>query len=502
MAEPTRPSQAQTEPPAPVMPPPNDEAIVDDEAHEDDAASAALDTRFSLTPEFVDAVETAVEEDDDTEVKRLCEDVRAADVADLIEQLPEDSRKGFVTLLGDDFDPSILAEIEPGARDSVIEALSVERLAEAITELDTDEATFVMEDMSEEARAELLAELPVADRVALEAALDYPEESAGRIMQRDVFAAPSFSTVGQIIDRLRSAEKLPDLFYEVFVIDPAFKVLGSVALSRFLKAPRDTKITELMDEDAVRVRLDMDQEEVAYLFEKYNLISAPVVDEGDRLVGMVTVDDVVEVVHTEADEDMLSLGGVDPTENSLSIPVQKIARSRFTWLLVNLGTAILASAVISLFDATISQVVALAILMPIVASMGGNAGTQTLTVAVRNLATRDLTASNALRIVGRETAVSFINGIAFAILLGVTAGFWYGLTPGGSQSDGVILGLVLAAAMVITMLAAGLSGILIPLGLQRAGADPAVSSAVFVTTVTDVVGFFAFLGFAAIFLVG
>ncbi|RFB04223.1 magnesium transporter [Parvularcula marina] len=484
-------------------PPEGAEPERDDELEEEErAADAPLDARGSLTSDFIRSVGEAVEHGDREDVLAACVDLKAADVADLIEQLSEAARPKLVTLLGTDFDADILAELDEDVRESVLEAIPTEQLAGHIAELDTDEAAFVVQDMDEEGRAELLAEVPIADRLAIEAALEYEEETAGRLMQREVFAAPSFSTVGQIIDRLRSAEKLPDLFYDVYVVDPAFKVIGGVALSRFLKAPRETKLIDLVERDLVQVPVDMDQEEVAYLFEKYNLISAPVVDSGDRLVGMVTVDDIVEVLHTEADEDMLALGGVSSENNVLALPVPKIARSRFTWLAVNLGTAILASFVISLFDATIQQVVALAVLMPIVASMGGNAGTQTLTVAVRNLATRDLTAANALRVVFRETTVSLINGVAFAILLGVAAGIWYQAIGGGAEGEGMTLGLVLAAAMIITMLSAGLSGILIPLGLQRVGADPAVSSAVFVTTVTDVVGFFAFLGLAAAFLVG
>ncbi|WOI54544.1 magnesium transporter [Parvularcula sp. LCG005] len=471
------------------------EALQDDE-------NLAFDDRMQLNADFIWSVDEEINNGDESEVRRLCADLRPADLADLIEQLPDDSRGQLVQMLGENFSAETLAELVYDVRDSVIGSMPTEQLAEAIAELDTDEAAFVIGDMSDEDRAEVLAEMPVADRLALQAALDFPEDSAGRMMQREVFAAPSFWTVGQIIDRLRSAEELPDLFYEVFVVDPAFKVIGSVALSRFLKAPRDLKIVDLMVDDIFRVRVDQDQEEVAYLFEKYNLISAPVVDAGDRLVGMITVDDVVEVVRDETGEDMLALAGVAQDEHGTSLSVPKIARSRFVWLCINLGTAILASFVISFFDATIAQVVALAVLMPIVASMGGNAGTQTLTVAVRNLATRDLTPANALRVVGRETAVSFINGVAFAVLLGVTAGFWYQTLGGGGPGEGVILGCVLAAAMIITMLAAGLSGILIPLTLDRFGADPAVSSAVFVTTVTDITGFFAFLGLAALFLVG
>lgn len=482
------------------------EPIMDDDMESEHEGAAgtdrALDDRGSLTPEFIRAVNDAIDHEDPDEIISRCEDLKAADMADLLEQLSDAARARLLAFLGDNFDPEILAELEDGVRDAVLEALPTEQLASAITELDTDEAAFVVQDLDEEGRAEILAEMPIADRLALEAALDYPEETAGRLMQREVFAAPSFSTVGQVIDRLRSGQVLPDLFYDVYVVDPAFKVVGGVTLSRFLKAPRETKLIDMVERDLVTIPVAMDQEEVAYLFEKYNLISAPVVDDGDRLVGMVTVDDVVEVLHTEADEDMLSLAGVNAEGGGLSQPVPIVARSRFVWLLINLGTAILASFVISFFDATITEVVALAILMPIVASMGGNAGTQTLTVAVRNLATRDLTSSNMIRVIMRETAVSMINGVAFAVLLGIAAGLWYEMLGGGASGDGMTLGFVLATAMIITMLAAGLSGILIPIGLERAGADPAVASAVFVTTVTDVVGFFAFLGLAAVFLVG
>lgn len=464
---------------------------------------SALDAQMLLTTDFIRSVSAAIEAGDADELRALCEDLRPADVADLLEQLEEEERPELVRLLGSAFDAETLAELDEDVRDSIVEAMPTEQLAEAISELDSDEAAFVVEGLDEEDRAEVLAELDVADRVAIEAVLDYEEETAGRLMQRDMFVAAQSSTVGELIDRLRSGEQLPDRFYEVYVVDPTFRVVGSVALSRFLKAPRSAVISALMDEDEVmRIHATMAQDQVAYLFEKYNLISAPVVNDDGRLVGMITVDDVVEIVHTEADANMLALGGVNPDESGLAVPVPKMARSRFAWLLVNLFTAILASIVISFFDATIEQAVALAVLMPIVASMGGNAGTQTLTVAVRNLATRDLTASNTLRVIGREGAISLINGVGFAVLLGVSAGIWYGTIGGGGPDDGVRLGLVLAAAMVINMVAAGLSGILIPLGLQRLGADPAVSSAVFVTTVTDIVGFFAFLGLAAIFLVG
>jgi magnesium transporter len=317
-------------------------------------------------------------------------------------------------------------------------------------------------------------------------------------MQREVFAAPAYWTVGQIIDLMRGSADLPDRFYEIFVVDPAQRPIGAVALATLLKTQRDVAIEKIMTDEIRRIPVAMDQEEVAYLFEQYNLISAPVVDEAERLVGMITVDDVVEVVNAESSEDMLALGGVE-SDSGLSDTVAETVRSRFAWLTVNLGTAILASLVISLFGAAIEQAVALAVLMPIVASMGGNAGTQTLTVAVRSLATRDLTAANALRIIWREALVGGANGILFALIMGALAALWSAMTGGGEQ-ESLRLGVVIGVAMIVNLVAAGLAGILIPLGLQRVGADPAVSSGVFVTTVTDVVGFFVFLGLATLVL--
>ncbi|MEM0928547.1 MAG: magnesium transporter [Pseudomonadota bacterium] len=461
-----------------------------------------LDERGSLTSDFVRNIRDLIDDQAFDEVRRLAAELRPADIADLIEQVSDDESRSLLTIIGDALPAETLAELEEAARDLVIEALPTEQLAEAVAELDSDEAAFVVEDMDDAEREELLAEMPIADRLALQAALEYDEDSAGRLMQREVFAAPGYWNVGQILDRLRSVERLPDTFYDVYVVDPGYKVLGLVPLSRFIKAKRSTIVSDLIIPDPIVIDAKMDQEEVAYLFEKYNLISAPVVDESSRLVGMITVDDVVEIVHEEAEEDMLALAGVALDDNSINVSVPKVARSRFAWLLVNLGTAILASVVIGVFDATIEQMVALAVLMPIVASMGGNAGTQTMTVAVRNLSTRSLTAANMLRAVWRETAVSTLNGFAFAALMGLAAAAWYDVLVGEPRADAVALGLVLAGAMVINMICAGLAGILVPIGLERVGQDPAVSSAVFVTTVTDVVGFFAFLGLSALFLVG
>jgi magnesium transporter len=453
----------------------------------------------SLADKYVAPVCEAVKAGDGERVRSLIAELHPADIADLLGLLDEDEREALLAILGGELEAEVLAELDPDIRENVILALRPEKVAEAVADLDTDDAAFILEDLDEEKRAEILAEVPVADRLALHAALDYEEESAGRLMQREVFAAPAYWTVGQIIDRLRSSEDLPDRFYEVFVVDPTFKPIGAVALSTLLKKSRDTLIRDLMVDRELRlIPVNMDQEEVAYLFEQYNLISAPVVDESDRLVGMITVDDVVEIVHEETHEDMLALGGVE-ADTGLSDNVIETVRSRFSWLAVNLGTAILASLVISMFDAAISEVVALAVLMPIVASMGGNAGTQTLTVAVRSIATKDLTPSNAARIIWREAIVGGLNGFLFAIIMGGLAGVWY-FALSGSGVMSAKLGGVVGAAMIVNLLAAGLAGILVPLGLQRAGADPAVSSAVFVTTVTDVVGFFVFLGLAALVL--
>ncbi|MGF1543676.1 MAG: magnesium transporter [Parvularculaceae bacterium] len=458
----------------------------------------ALDERKTLASAFIDAVREAIEANDSERTKSLCGSLHPADLADLIELLREEERVVLIDHLGDDLPAEVLAELDWGLTEEVVNAMGAQRVAEAVAALDTDDAAFILEDLDEAQREEILAAVPAQDRFALNQAFDYPEESAGRLMQRDVLAAPSYWTVGQIIDRLRASEDLPDRFYEVFVIDPAYKPIGAAPLSKLLRTQRDVQIKEIMDEGLRPVAVETDQEEVAYLFEQYNLISTPVVDAGGRLVGMITVDDVVEIVHEETHEDMLALGGVE-ADTGLSDTVIETVRSRFSWLAINLGTAVLASFVISLFDAAIAKVVALAVLMPIVASMGGNAGTQTLTVAVRSLATKDLTGANARRIVGREAMVGLMNGTVFAVIMGALAALWYFATTGKSGPS-MQLGGVVAAAMVINLVCAGLAGILIPLWLDRIGQDPAVSSAVFVTTVTDIVGFFVFLGLAAVVL--
>jgi magnesium transporter len=437
------------------------------------------------------SVADALGHDDLTRARDLVRDLPAPDLADVIDLLEADQRVQLIEALGSDFDFEVLSELDPGVRDQLTEALPNELLARAVKELDTDDAAYVIEHLDAEDRQEILSQLRTVDRAALERNLDYPEETAGRLMQADFVAVAPYWSVGYVIDTMRDAppDDLPETFTEFFVVDPTFKVLGAVDISRLLRAKRDVKISDIMDTERATVLATTDQNEVARQFRRYDLMSAAVVDENQRLVGVVTVDDVVEMIDEEAEQEMKALGGVG--DERLSDSVRQIAPSRFSWLFVNLLTAILASSVIKLFDATIEHMVALAVLMPIVASMGGNAGTQTMTVAVRALATGELGAANVVRVVLRETAVGLLNGFVFAIIMGLVVFVWYGSNT---------LGAVIAGAMVINLLAAALAGIFVPLSLDRWGFDPAVSSTVFVTTVTDVVGFFAFLGLATFWL--
>jgi magnesium transporter len=448
------------------------------------------DEEGGIRSDFLHAVVAALDEEDAAKVRELTMALHEADLADLIQLLRPEQRGLLIATLGDDFKTGALPELDESVRDQVIEAMPTEQVAEAIQQLDSDDAVYLIEDLDKEDQSDILAKLPSFERAALQRSLEYPEDSAGRIMQTDLIAVPPFWSVGQTIDFMSEADDLPDRFYEVFVVDPAYHLIGSAALNRLLRTKRTATIETITDPDIHPIRAEADQEEVARQFERYNLTSAPVVDADRRLVGVITADDVVEVVQEEASEDILRMGGVGG--ESVSDSVWQTTRLRFSWLLANLVTAILASAVISLFDATIEQMVALAVLMPIVASMGGNAGTQTMTVAVRALATQDLGAANALRVIGRETAVGILNGVLFAVIMGAIVYFWFG-------SDQ--LGLVIGVAMIVNLFAAALAGILIPLGLDALGLDPAIASGVFVTTVTDVVGFFAFLGLAALWLV-
>jgi magnesium transporter len=452
--------------------------------------TAAHEAGSAPTSQLLHAVSEALEAHDKDKVRNLLSDVQGPDLADLIELLGPEERVALIQALGPDFDFEVLTEVDEKVRDQISEALPNDVLAKAVTELDSDDAAYLIGGLEANDQKEILDQVSQGDRAAVQRNLHYPEETAGRLMQADFVAVPPFWTVGQVIDFARDAADLPETFSEIFVVDPGFHLLGSVDISRLLRSKRDIKIDKIMDADRHQVLATADQEVVARQFERYGLMSAPVVDKNERLVGVVTVDDVVEVIEQEADEDAKLLAGVG--DERLSDSVRQITPPRFSWLLVNLATAILASAVISLFDATIQSMVALAVLMPIVASMGGNAGTQTMTVAVRALATKELTPTNVVRVVIRETAVGLINGFAFALIIAVIAIAWFGTDR---------LGLVIGTAMVVNLLAAALAGIFIPLGLNRMGFDPAVASTVFVTTVTDVVGFFSFLGLASLWLV-
>ena len=417
-------------------------------------------------------------------------DLKAPDVADVIELLEPDERVALIQALGSAFDYEVLSELDETVRDQLSEALPNELLARAVTELDTDDAAYLIENLEESDKQEILAQLTLGDREALERNLDYPEDSAGRLMQANFVAVAPFWTVGNVIDHMRESDDLPDDFNEIFVVDPTFRVLGSVDLSKLLRTKRDISVSTIMNTDRHMVLATEDQDELARQFQRYDLMSAPVVDKDNRLVGVVTVDDVVEVIQDEAEADIKALAGVG--DESLAGSVLETVRSRVPWLIVNLGTAILASSVIKAFDATISQMVALAVLMPIVASMGGNAGTQTMTVTVRALATNKLGRVNAPRVITREACVGVINGIVLSAIIGCVVFLWFGSGK---------LGAVIGAAMIVNAIAAALAGILIPLAMDALDFDPAPASGVFVTTVTDVVGFFAFLGLASIWLV-
>lgn len=434
---------------------------------------------------YVSHIGAAIADRDTVTLRAEVPELHQSEIGDLLEALMPEQRQQLVELLGSDFDFTALTEVDDAVRQEIVENLPNETIAQAVQELDSDDAVYILEDLDEADQEEILAQLPFTERIRLRRSLDYPEESAGRRMQTEFVAVPPFWTVGQTIDYMRDDRNLPERFSQIFVIDPSFKLKGAVDLDKILRSQRSIKVEDVMHETRHAIPATMDQEEAAQEFEQYDLLSAAVVDENDRLVGVLTIDDVVDVIQQEAEEDLLRMGGVGDEE--LSDTVLKTSCGRVPWLGVNLLTAFLSASVIGFFDATIEQMVALAILMPIVASMGGNAATQTMTVTVRALATRDLDIYNAWRVIRRELLVGAINGITFAILVGTTAAIFF-----SSPS----LGGVIAAAMIINMFAAAAGGILIPLLLDRFGADPAIASAVFVTTVTDVVGFFSFLGLA------
>ncbi len=442
---------------------------------------------FSLDQSLIPTVRRALAEGDRARLEALLGPLHPADIADLLEQVDSTDRRGILSLGGGVIDGDVLSELDEALREEAIDVLPADALSEAVRELDSDDVVDLVEDLEEEQQAAILRTLGRADRAAVEKALSYPEDSAGRLMQREVVIAPEHWTVGEVIDFMRARDDLPDQFYHVILTDPRLKPAGYVTLGQILARPRSVRLADISDDSFRTIRVTQPEADVAYAFNQYHLISAPVVDEDDRLVGVITIDDAMAVLDEEHEEDILRLAGVGG-ESSLSDSVFETTRQRFPWLLVNLLTAILASFVIAQFEDTIARFVALAVLMPIVASMGGNAGTQSLTVAVRALATRDLTGSNAFRVVRREALVGLLNGVVFAVVMGGVGILWFG--------NG-LLGAVIAAAMVINLVIAGLAGILIPIALDKLGVDPALASGAFVTTVTDVVGFLAFLGLAA-----
>ncbi|WP_134725833.1 magnesium transporter [Paracoccus luteus] len=444
------------------------------------------DDDFAPSRAVIADISDALDRGDGDRLDALLEPLHAADIADLIEQLGPQRRRELLRLYSGEIDGEILAEIDESIREEVVEQLPRDVLADAVREMDTDDVVDLLEDLEGPERETVLAALDDPDRVAVEQSLTYPEYSAGRLMQSEVVTAPEHWTVGETIDHLRTEEVLPDQFYHVILVDPRRHPIGYVTLGRLLSSQRATRLRDIVEDSFRTIDVLQEEGDVAYAFNQYHLISAPVVDAHGRLVGVITMDDAMSVLDEEHEEDFLRLAGVGP-ENSLSDGVVDTVRRRAPWLLVNLLTANVSAFVISRFSGTIEAIVALAALMPIVASMGGNAGTQSLAVAVRALATKDLTRSNAGRVVWRETVVGLVNGLLFAVIMGLVGYLAYGSAA---------LGWVLAAALVINLLVAALGGVMVPLTLERMGLDPALAAGTFVTTLTDVIGFLAFLGLA------
>ena len=457
----------------------------------DPADDTRLDEDDRLKPEFVTAVLDAVEDGDAEAARALVEPLHPADIADLFELTPEDRRKDLAAAIADLVDADVFAEMNDYVREDLIDALDARQVADIASELDTDDAVAIIEDMEPEDQREVLRAMEPDDRAAIEEALSYPEESAGRLMQRDLVAVPEHWTVGDVLDYLRGDEELTTDFWEIFVVDPGHRPIGTCALSWILRTPRSIPVGDVMKREQTLIPVDMDQEEVALRFQKYALISAAVTDAAGRLVGMITVDDIVHIIQEEAGEDTLRLAGAG--DGDINEPIAVTVRTRVAWLIVNLGATILSASVVGLFQGEIARFALLAALMPIVSALGGNAGTQTLAVMVRALATNQLTSSNTVRMLFREFRVAICNGIALAAV-GAT-GSYVLLGHGG-------LSVVFALAMMINSVVAGLVGVIVPVALDKANVDPAVSSAVFVTTITDVMGFLSFLGLATLWGLG
>ena len=456
---------------------------------EEDLEDLALSEDYSLNPDYVPMVVDALDRGDADRLRELLGALHPADIADLMGFLSADDREELVPHLDPEALAEILSELDTEIREDVLEHVPSAILAKALGEMDSDDAADVVDDLEADKRAQVMAALPETERAAIETTLAYEDETAGRLMQREVVAAPQFWTVGQTIDHLRrESEELPELFFDVYVVDPAYKPVGAAPVSHLLRAQRDTPLAAIM-EQITEIPVDMDQEEVAYIFDKYHLISAPVVDPGGRLVGQITVDDIVGVIQEETEEDILALAGVSDAGRDASF--LGVVRSRLPWLLINLVTEAIAVTVIAPFQPMIAKIVALVLLMPIVSSVGGNAGTQALTVAVRAIASKELNAANAARIITRELSVGLLNGTAVGLILGLGLYLW--------QHD-LKLSLVVLLAIIANLFVAALGGILAPIILDRLGRDPAVSSSVVVTFMTDFFGFLALLGIAALIL--
>ena len=457
-------------------------------AESNPAHSSVIDAEDRLRPEFVGKVLDAVEAGDDETARKLVEPLHPADVADLIELAAHDEREGLVKALAGIISPDVLAEMNDYVREGLLDEMEPQQVADIAGQLETDDAVALIEDLDRDDQQAVLQRMEPDDRAAVEEALSYPEESAGRLMQRDLCAVPEHWKVGQVIDYLRSTVELPTDFWEVFVVSPDHHPVGTCKLSTILRTPRNTPVSEVMAREQTLIPVDMDQEDVALRFQKYALVSAAVVDDSNRLVGMITVDDVVHIIQEEAGEDVLLLSQAG--ESDINAPLVETIRTRIWWLFINLGTAILAAAVVAAFQGTISRLVTLAVIMPIVTGMGGNAATQTMAVTVRALATNQLTSSNTWRMIVREWWIASANGLGLGVLMAIGCQLVYHDTG---------LSLVLFLAMVLNSLNAGLSGVLIPVGLEKLKIDPAVTSTVFVTTMTDTLGFFFFLGLAQLF---
>ncbi|AOL23094.1 magnesium transporter [Erythrobacter litoralis] len=460
------------------------DALEDDVRPDDRIDDERHDEENRLKPEYVSAVREALEEGEKGAVYDLVEPLHPADIADLLELLDRDEREQLATAITDLMTVDVIAELNDFVRGEMMTALPAQAVALIAQQLETDDAVQLLEDLDEEDQKAIIANLQPETQVVVNSALSYPEETAGRLMNRHVMAVPEHLTVGDLIDYLRENGDFTHDFHEVFVIDAAHHPVGSCALNWILTAPRWVRLTDIMKRDQTLIPVTMDQEEVALMFQKYALISAAVVDESGRLVGQMTVDDVVHIISEEAGEDALLMSGAG--DGDINEPIREAYSSRVRWLVANLGTAVVASGIIALFGAAIEELVALAVLMPIVASIGGNAGTQTMAVSVRAIATNQLTRSNTKRILWREMRVAMLNGVTVAVLIGIAAGLLF--SP--------MMGAVIAAAMVINIAVAGLAGVLVPVIFERLGQDPAVASSVFVTMITDSMGFFAFLGLA------